>query len=534
MPLTDAQMMLLEQITYSGDVFEALHSSNVDPKNALDRILNLSEADIDSIRNKEKIKTVPGNEWADTIKAIQNDPSLRDLECIQYDDKSQGYCFVSKTTGEVYVAFKGTTGSEEWIDDALGLYMSDTPYQKYALDFIEDLEYDHIGVVGHSKGGNKAQYVAILSDKVDRCISLDGQGFSKEFIDKYWAEIEKRGGNITSYSYSSDFVHILMNYVPGAEIIFLSGTNTGAESHNPNAFFNIDKKTWEVSYSEAPENPMMTYLHEFTCFAANNMSKEDRQKVGWYLGVLLAICFVKGFMVSINGTTYSKENVTELLLSDPECGSIILAWLLKYIKVNNLSKEEVMGLLNMFGVKGFQADLIWILAQAVNANDDPASILVTINRFLNIPGVDAGEFEVLVKQTLKKYSQITADGKNAGKDYQAKCSSKNRDFSQNSLNVICSAIDSINSMTFDGVSSWSAYAGEEWYGFLSTGILLNGINSYNNKLFTVNTKARSAIHTVYQTAYDLDAMYSRLVQTELNTITAYHSSLRSLTDNIGK
>ena len=193
-----------------------------------------------------------------------------------------------------------------------------------------------------------------------------------------------------------------------------------------------------------------------------------------------------------------------------------------------------MGLLNMFGIKGFQADLIWILAQAVNVNDDPASILSTIKTFLHIPGVDAGEFEVLVNQTIKKYSQITADGKNAGKDYRAKCSSKNRDFSNNSLNVICSAIDSINSMTFDDVSSWPTYAGEEWYGFLSTGVLLNGINNYNSKIYAVNAKARSAINSVYQTVYDLDVLYSQLVQTELSTITAYHSSLRSLIDNIGK
>ena len=58
-------------------------------------------------------------------------------------------------------------------------------------DYIENLPYDSITVAGHSKGGNKAQYVTVLSDKVDRCISMDGQGFSQEFIDKYYAEIQK-------------------------------------------------------------------------------------------------------------------------------------------------------------------------------------------------------------------------------------------------------------------------------------------------------------------------------------------------------
>ena len=41
------------------------------------------------------------------------------------------------------------------------------------------------------KGGNKAQYVGILSDKVDRVLSLDGQGFSKEFVEKYQDLIDK-------------------------------------------------------------------------------------------------------------------------------------------------------------------------------------------------------------------------------------------------------------------------------------------------------------------------------------------------------
>lgn len=91
--------------------------------------------------------------------------------------------------------------------------------QKEALDYIECLPYEDITVVGHSKGGNKAMYVAVTSGKVSRNISMDGQGFSKEFIDKYWAEINEKGAIITNYSVSSDYVHVLLFPVPNSNQI---------------------------------------------------------------------------------------------------------------------------------------------------------------------------------------------------------------------------------------------------------------------------------------------------------------------------
>ena len=79
--------------------------------------------------------------------------------------------------------------------------------------------YDSITVTGHSKGGNKAQYVTVLSDKVDRCISMDGQRFSQEFLNQYYAEIEKKGGCIKNYFLDGDFVSILLFPVLGSDQI---------------------------------------------------------------------------------------------------------------------------------------------------------------------------------------------------------------------------------------------------------------------------------------------------------------------------
>ena len=122
------------------------------------------------------------------------------------DDSVPAICFNDPDDPEhAVVVFRGTSGKDEWIDNAIGLGVSDTERQKAALDYIENLPYDSITVAGHSKGGNKAQYVTVLSDKVDRCISMDGQGFSQEFIDKYYAEIQKKGHCIKNYYLEGDF-----------------------------------------------------------------------------------------------------------------------------------------------------------------------------------------------------------------------------------------------------------------------------------------------------------------------------------------
>lgn len=65
--------------------------------------------------------------------------------------------------------------------------MSDTIQQERAAEYINNLPLKYgndLTVSGHSKGGNKAQYVTIVTDRVERCLSQDGQGFSPEFLKK--------------------------------------------------------------------------------------------------------------------------------------------------------------------------------------------------------------------------------------------------------------------------------------------------------------------------------------------------------------
>ena len=157
--------------------------------------------------------------------------------------------------------------------------------------------YDSITVTGHSKGGNKAQYVTVLSDKVDRCISMDGQGFFQEFLNQYYVEIEKKGGCIKNYFLDGDFVSILLFPVPGSDQICIEGDNSIVleKNHVPSSFYRYyqdEDGHWYILENESGDTALvigtgevvMVYLHELTVFLFNVMLEGDKIKAGDYIG----------------------------------------------------------------------------------------------------------------------------------------------------------------------------------------------------------------------------------------------------------
>lgn len=121
-------------------------------------------------------------------------------------------CFIDND-GKAVVVFRGTTTQKEWEDNGQGAYEYNTMQQIDALNYVNNLPYDNITVTGHSKGGNKAQYVTILSPKVEKCISVNGQGFSNEFLKRYKEEIENNKSKIISINAKYDYVNCLFNKI---------------------------------------------------------------------------------------------------------------------------------------------------------------------------------------------------------------------------------------------------------------------------------------------------------------------------------
>jgi hypothetical protein len=179
----------------------------------------LNDQDFDKLMNNmgNCIIKMPKSEWIYILDQIINKPNLKNLKIKNVENYKNGMkfaCFVDNESNAI-VVFRGTTTIKEWEDNGEGAYEYDTEQQIEALNFINSLKYNNITVTGHSKGGNKAQYVAILSPKISNCVSINGQGFSNEFLSKYKYEINKNKSKIISINAEYDYVNCLFNSIAG-------------------------------------------------------------------------------------------------------------------------------------------------------------------------------------------------------------------------------------------------------------------------------------------------------------------------------
>ncbi|MGN1021032.1 MAG: Mbeg1-like protein [Aristaeellaceae bacterium] len=141
-----------------------------------------------------------------------------------------------------YVGFQGTQ-EDEWVDNGEGMAQCSTLQQQDAADYFDRMveqygitDADNVVVTGHSKGGNKAQYVTMASehaDLVDTCVALDGQGFSPEAIalwSQYPEVYEARRDKIILVAGSNDFVHVLGERIARDENVYYLAYDEGCTS----------------------------------------------------------------------------------------------------------------------------------------------------------------------------------------------------------------------------------------------------------------------------------------------------------------
>lgn len=210
MELTYEELILLDNLIY----LQLDTEENEELMKIVDRLLTndrFDEIETCSIKMSKE-------EWRKVLTQIRNKPNLMELRIRDIDNKYtksiRSACFIDKKDN-VTVVFRGSVTEGEWDDNGQGAYEYDTKEQIDALNYINNLEFNDIIVTGHSKGGNKAQYVTILSDKISKCISVNGQGFSNEFIIKYKNEIEKNKSKITCINSKYDYVYCLFNQIGG-------------------------------------------------------------------------------------------------------------------------------------------------------------------------------------------------------------------------------------------------------------------------------------------------------------------------------
>lgn len=151
-------------------------------------------------------------------------------------DSGTAACTFSDGKEMTYVVYRGT-GDGEWLDNGLGMTEASTLQQERALNYFETVagsgqisEEERFIVTGHSKGGNKAQYVTMVTEYgelVDACYNIDGQGFSEKAIAGFKeslgsVEYTKRTQKITGIYGENDYVNVLgISIVPEENVYYV-------------------------------------------------------------------------------------------------------------------------------------------------------------------------------------------------------------------------------------------------------------------------------------------------------------------------
>ena len=174
------------------------------------------------------------------LKEAVKDPAIGNLT-ISHDPHDMGFnegtnaaTFTSPESGTIYVVYRGTSDGE-WMDNGAGLYENETTQQRQAVSYFDAVlgsvaltGAERIVVTGHSKGANKAQYVTMESayaSYIDACYSIDGQGHSKEAVNKWHDvmstdEYERQTGKMYGINGENDYVSVLGTCIIPASHIF--------------------------------------------------------------------------------------------------------------------------------------------------------------------------------------------------------------------------------------------------------------------------------------------------------------------------
>lgn len=240
------------------------------------------------------------DEWQKIVKTIKEDKAFAEITLSYVDsenNKQLNALFIEgdpsdKQNSKALVVFKGTD-SHEWHDNAAGgqWNITDTKQQQDADDFIKKhcLSYYQIIASGHSKGGNKAQYVGIMNEAVTRAYSFDGQGMGYAFIIKNAELIEKKKDSIFLYNNSSDFVNPLfinmgienVNYIFNdksiLDLLFEGDTNALMMLHSPATMLDYSGKYVTMKKAVATVDPLCNVINGLTEYMMLHLSNED-----WY------------------------------------------------------------------------------------------------------------------------------------------------------------------------------------------------------------------------------------------------------------
>ena len=355
-----------------------------------------------------------GKDWKNIITAIQNDPTICNMTvATTHTDWADGgggglsAVFTSDATGEAVVAFRGTANGE-WADNFTGGNVEVTAQQRNALEWYQEtyrelgLDNYEVTVTGHSKGGNKSKFIAIMDGTVDNCLSFDGQGFSDKFMEAYKDQIAANQYKIHNHNVDSDYVNILLNDV--GDTTFYKGYDLGdggfLENHCPNTYMNFGENgEWSMTVNPDGQNPQMKALDEFLNSYLRSMPDAQRAEALEMVNALLDDAF------SLNSGMSQDEVINTFLstLTDSKYAddlAYLLAYTIKYEQENPEFADIFKDVLSQMGMDEY-AEYVDVISSILNYSDDFGPIHVDFNTlFALITGagsIAGGTMDVLAK-----------------------------------------------------------------------------------------------------------------------------------------
>ena len=365
MALTTEQVLLLNNLMYMpGDGDPFYNASDFEGQTIGKWIESINPDDI--VPNEEYGHFMTGDDWKDIIKAVSSDDTLMNMtvKTTHTDWEAGGgggysAVFVSEDTGDAVVAFKGTANNE-WKDNFTGGNVTDTAQQKNALKWYKEV-YEECGldsydvtVTGHSKGGNKSKYIALLDDSVDHCISFDGQGFSDKFMAQYKDQIAARQNVIENHNVDYDYVNLLLNDV--GKTTYYEGQALGKggflENHCPNTFMKFGENgTFEMVVNPEGQAKEMQALDQFLNSYLRSLPDSERNDALELVNLLVE----DAFSLKKDMSMQEKMDVFMKTVVDPKRKDDIarlLAYAIKYEQENPELAKDIKNILNQFGMEG--------------------------------------------------------------------------------------------------------------------------------------------------------------------------------------
>lgn len=468
--LSETQLLLLNNLIYKSEFTDKSYNNLT-----VGEIIN----DIINKQNSGEQQGLNADDWTAIYEMAQSDPAIKNLRVTHMNHEvetgAKMACFVDES-GNAYAVFAGT-GINEWRDDAVAGAEIHSVQQEKALDWFEALPYDNITVSGHSKGGNKAMYVTVLSDKAGDCYAFDGEGFSVEFCDEYADEIAEKKNKIHLRSNYKDYVNPLLITIAGdiKYIVNDEGVDGYQNYHSPKALFKYEDGKITYSIGDFGEqSTLMQFLHDFTVYLIENATQAEK---------IIAL--------SVFGELLQK------ILTEKEGGIV---------------REDI---LNMFGAEGLDIIARYLMAFLKDLIIENFGKYKTfIENAINDPILSVLFNTLLPQNFLQALFTFSAPVVSSlYKKLEQLAISQGRDFSQSTKERLLNAARETEEEQWWQVTRWDCwYRVEQHFGLLQLDRYAGRVDEYYRKLIDINDSSVKEIERIFSEVYRLDSDYGGRIE----------------------